>query len=91
MRAGVLILAVPVASDLIVWNVHRVYGRARLRLLLKGWKILHVIGLDVDLLRRVEKDPPQPVFVLQKMKGESGLGDGGGDEGDLFFLDLVGD
>jgi len=34
-----MILAVPIARDSVVWNATRVYGRARLRLLLQGWKM----------------------------------------------------
>jgi hypothetical protein len=48
--AGILILAVPVGRDLVVWNAHRVYGRRRLTKLLQRWTVDSVIGLSPDML-----------------------------------------
>ena len=36
---GILILGVPLGKDCIVWNAHRIYGKYRLPLLLKGWQL----------------------------------------------------
>jgi hypothetical protein len=43
---GVLILGVPVARDAVVWNAHRLYGRVRLPLLLRGWSVEAFVGFD---------------------------------------------
>jgi hypothetical protein len=43
---GILILGVPVARDALVWNAHRLYGRVRLPLLLRGWSLEAFIGFD---------------------------------------------
>ncbi len=43
---GFLVLGVPVARDAVVWNAHRLYGRARLPLLLRGWSIDAFVGFD---------------------------------------------
>ena len=43
---GFLILGVPVALDAVVWNAHRLYGRVRLPLLLRGWSIDAFVGFD---------------------------------------------
>ena len=37
---GFLLLAVPVGADLIKWNAHRKYGRARLPVLLHHWSLV---------------------------------------------------
>lgn len=56
---GLLFLAVPIdADDAIVWNLHRVYGRKRLPLLLIGWRLIETIGFR-------DRDVQQPIFVLE--------------------------
>lgn len=63
---GWLILAVPVGSDLLVWNSHRTYGRIRLPLLMEGWEVLDSSGFSEDLLdAELGEWDPQPVFVLR--------------------------
>lgn len=37
-KNGKFFLAVPVADDAIVWNLHRIYGRLRLPHLISGWE-----------------------------------------------------
>ena len=65
---GILFLAVPIGIDKLVWNASRGYGRIRLPLLLKGWKVLDTFGFDDSLL---DKDYDhkgavyQPIFVLE--------------------------
>lgn len=66
---GILILAVPVGEDYVVWNAHRVYGAKRLPLLLKGWKVLNTFGFkDEDLYRQGHE---QPIFILQVEESKS--------------------
>jgi hypothetical protein len=65
--AGRLLLAVPVGSDLVRWNMHRIYGKLRLPMLLEGWTILGAQGWHADLLE-LPPDPMahhQPVFILE--------------------------
>ncbi len=61
---GKLFLAVPVGQDRLVWNAHRVYGKLRLPLLLKGWKVVASFGFDESALEK-EKNGYEPVFVLE--------------------------
>jgi hypothetical protein len=42
---GILFLGVPLGQDCVVWNAHRIYGKYRLPLLLKGWQILDVFDI----------------------------------------------
>ena len=65
-EGGLLFLAVPVGKDCLVWNLHRVYGKLRLKALLKGWEIVGTFGfsakdLEVDAWEIVH----QPVLVLR--------------------------
>jgi hypothetical protein len=62
---GWLFLAVPVGKDTLVWNAHRVYGRIRLPLLLKGWKVLDIFGLEESSYDRPPEKYVQPIFVLK--------------------------
>mmetsp|Transcript_24777 Transcript_24777/g.58535 ORF Transcript_24777/g.58535 Transcript_24777/m.58535 type:complete len:265 (-) Transcript_24777:1007-1801(-) len=65
-RDGVLVLAVPVGPDVVVWNLHRVYGRKRLPLLLADWTLERVEGLSPDMLEgRPTIIVDQPVFILR--------------------------
>lgn len=60
---GLLFLSVPVGSDRVVFNPHRVYGRKRLPLLLKGWEAIAKFGLrdeDMDGSGDI-----QPILVLR--------------------------
>jgi hypothetical protein len=61
---GLFFLAVPVGRDAVVWNSHRTYGKIRLPMLLKGWKILDTYGFDDDLLDRPHYR--QPLIILKK-------------------------
>ncbi|MGC3970392.1 MAG: DUF268 domain-containing protein [Pirellulales bacterium] len=63
---GVLILAVPVGPDLLVWNAHRIYGPRRLPLLLQEWSIAATYGFaETDYRRTLGDYEHQPVFVLR--------------------------
>ncbi len=64
---GTLFLTVPIGPDVIVWNLHRRYGRLRLPLLLNGWHELQRMGWNEEYL---DADMPyvkayEPIFVLQ--------------------------
>ena len=41
---GIMLLAVPTGFDQLHLNIHRVYGRARLPLLLSSWKVEGIFG-----------------------------------------------
>lgn len=60
---GKLLLSVPVGIDELVWNSHRVYGQLRLKMLLKGWKILRYYGFTSEHVFFGINF--QPVFLLQ--------------------------
>jgi len=66
---GKLFLAVPVGPDCLVWNAHRIYGKIRMKMLLKGWRILGYFGRGRSFDQDVHESPMgdagyQPVFVL---------------------------
>ena len=42
---GLLLLTVPIGPDVVVWNLHRRYGVARLPHLLWGWDTVQVYSL----------------------------------------------
>ncbi len=85
-KDGLCYLAVPIGIDQILWNAHRVYGRARLPLLIRGFEIVDSFGLvdsdfDVDEhKKRVNGNIPhrqgvsggahQPILVLRKANQE---------------------
>lgn len=64
-EGGLLFLAVPVGKDHVIWNLHRLYGKHRLPLLLDGWTTLKTFGFkpnkDLKLSHRAHH---QPIFVL---------------------------
>ena len=65
-RKGVLYLSVPVGRDALVWNVHRVYGKVRLPMLLKGWKVLKTYGFHKSMFDLpLKNNGEQPIFVLK--------------------------
>jgi hypothetical protein len=67
--SGILFLAVPVSSvgrDFVEGDRHRVYGKERLPLLFKGWKMLQKYGKPSP--GRMKQDSKyQPVFVLRRL------------------------
>jgi SAM-dependent methyltransferase len=65
---GILFLAIPVAPDTVVWNLHRIYGRYRLSLMLLGWKVIEIVpeSCDVDDPKLRGNYMCQPLMVLQK-------------------------
>mmetsp|Transcript_25310 Transcript_25310/g.67139 ORF Transcript_25310/g.67139 Transcript_25310/m.67139 type:complete len:106 (+) Transcript_25310:1112-1429(+) len=67
---GILLLAVPVAADAVLWNCHRSYGPLRLTELLRRWQVVAVYGMDEDIFSRVKMYPSQPLFVLRNRRPE---------------------
>jgi hypothetical protein len=70
---GILFLGVPFGQDTLVWNVHRIYGKIRIPLLLKGWQCLDVyntrIGKSLDYPFDLQHgDFVQCLLVLKKIK-----------------------
>ena len=63
-----MIQAVPLAQDAVAWNAHRVYGRARLRLLLQGWKMECSLGLHPEVLDQPLANPQQPLLILTRRR-----------------------
>jgi hypothetical protein len=68
---GLLFLAVPIGTDICVWNAHRVYGRLRFPLLIEGWEIVDTFGFSEDLFDKLtvgsgeHSNYTQPLFVLR--------------------------
>jgi hypothetical protein len=73
LRPGaLLLLAVPLGNDCVVFNTHRVYGRRRLPLLLRGWSIVEAVGMPegaaADAIFEDHGCSPkvQPTLVLRR-------------------------
>lgn len=63
---GSLILAVPMGSDAIVWNAHRIYGKLRFPMLLQGWQVVDSFGFREELYEgKLGRWDIQPVWVLK--------------------------
>lgn len=64
---GTLFLGVPVGRDEVVWNAHRIYGRYRMHLALKNWRVVDLIGPSpFDALDKNGRWEDQPIIVLQR-------------------------
>ena len=70
---GLMYLAVPdspTGHDVLEWNAMRIYGKLRLALMLKGWRLLYQFG---EKRKPTSKDKTpdwyQPVFVLKNKRG----------------------
>lgn len=68
-KDGFLFLSIPIGKDKLVWNVHRIYGRLRLPMLLENWKVVDTFGyIDEQLNFDTGKEGGhQPVFILQNV------------------------
>ena len=66
---GMLFLTVPLGPDLVVWNLHRRYGKLRLPVLLGGWEEMECVGWREELLEQVSPYTLayEPVFVLRPL------------------------
>ena len=67
---GLLILTVPIGSDLLVFNLLRRYGAIRLPLLLDGWDVIDRLGWQSKKLNEDTnfRKSYEPVFILQKSR-----------------------
>jgi hypothetical protein len=65
---GLLFLAVPIGPDCVAFNLHRVYGKHRLPLLLEGFEILSKFGWDESFMEKRGnfRKSYEPIFVLRK-------------------------
>lgn len=66
-KGGLLFLAVPIGKDLLVWNLHRIYGKTRFPLLIAGWNVVESFGFmpeDFNRTGNVITGCYQPIFVL---------------------------
>ena len=70
-KDGLLYLSIPIGKDMICFNTHRIYGKNRLPLLLKGWRIEKSFGFSDKDLNNTKNSasftPYQPVFVLRNL------------------------
>jgi len=76
-KNGLLFLSVPTGKDLLVWNAHRIYGKIRFPLLIKGWKLLETFEVKENWFKKKcrgifnkiwgHMHGPQPVFVLKNI------------------------
>jgi len=75
-KGGKLFLSIPIGSDKIVWNLHRIYGEKRFPILIQEFKLIDSAGFSNELFGRsdvygeliTKKDsvrPFQPIFVLE--------------------------
>lgn len=65
-HSGKMILTVPIGPDVVVFNLHRRYGRIRLPQLLQGWNIIETIGWVESRLEDQAnwRQTYEPVFML---------------------------
>ena len=66
-KDGILFLAVPIGSDKVVWNAHRIYGPLRLQMLIKGWQLEGCVGMNDEYITRDtgQSGAYQPILVLR--------------------------
>lgn len=64
---GTMFFTVPVGPDVVVYNLHRRYGRIRLGLLLHGWQVQYVVGWEDAKLDQARdwRRSYEPIFVLK--------------------------
>ena len=71
---GIMFLGVPLGSDCLCWNAHRIYGRKRLPLLLRDWNCIDVFHpymkeiMRASLFDSIPGNYCQPLLVLQRDK-----------------------
>ena len=63
---SLLFLTIPIGPDVIVWNLHRRYGAARLPLLLADFRVVRKWAWSEELLTQPAnwRQTYEPVFVL---------------------------
>ena len=62
---GLFFLQIPVGADALLWNATRIYGPARLLLLLAGWELVDTFGYQPQLLDRGFGTVSESIFVLR--------------------------
>ncbi|MDR1740457.1 MAG: DUF268 domain-containing protein [Synergistaceae bacterium] len=80
---GLMFFGVPLGSDCLVWNAHRVYGRKRLPLMLDGWTVEDayyfndmddILGGELGAYRQpllvLKNERPKREAVLAKLERE---------------------
>jgi hypothetical protein len=69
---GVLFFGVPLGKDALCWNAHRIYGKIRLPLILKGWRCTDVFSIYDNLPFETNEigEGRQAVMVLRKIDGD---------------------
>jgi hypothetical protein len=74
---GRLFLTVPIGPDVIVWNLHRRYGKVRLPLLLDGWEIVDRVGWEEEKLEKEAnwRQSYEPILILKPSLLEPSLVD----------------
>ncbi|MDL2316315.1 DUF268 domain-containing protein, partial [Desulfovibrio sp. OttesenSCG-928-A18] len=74
-RMSLLFLGVPIGSDALMWNMHRIYGKERLPLLLSGWVPvdLYTIYIRDDIFSEPIGVYSQPLIALKKIQPETAL------------------
>lgn len=70
-KDGLMFFSVPVGKDKICFNVHRIYGKVRMPMLLKSWQIVQTFGVQQNSFDRIDNTsnstPYQPIFVLKNV------------------------
>lgn len=61
---GLLLLAVPLGPDALVWNAHRIYGPLRFPKLIEGWQLIDSFG-GQNFRQPLGRWDYQPVLVLK--------------------------
>ena len=68
-KDAILFLAVPLGKDKVYFNVHRVYGKHRYPLLIKGWEGLAIYGHTKECFtndyNNERETPYQPISILR--------------------------
>lgn len=64
---GLLFFGVPVGTDAVIWNAHRIYGVHRLKLIFSFWEVLDVVGMAEGIASPFSY-ANQPIWVLRKKK-----------------------
>jgi SAM-dependent methyltransferase len=69
---GILFLGVPLGRDCLIWNAQRIYGRIRLRMLLKGWLCLDAYyHSGIDFFEKPLGFYYQPLLVLRNTEASN--------------------
>jgi SAM-dependent methyltransferase len=65
---GILFLSMPIGPDVVVFNLHRRYGRIRLPHILHGWEVVDRVGWDESRLEAQAnwRQTYEPIFILKR-------------------------